>query len=335
MGYGINISILFLLLWSCSSPAQEQYRIAFYNVENLFDIYDDPKTIDEEFTPQGEKHWTMARYNDKILKIAQVLSSIGGSRQPVIIGLAEIENRRVLDDLTGKTQLADGDYGIIHQDSPDRRGIDVAFLYRKAYFRPLKNNFFNIPFLEDSTLTRDILYVKGILGDSDTLHFFVCHFPSMSGGEAKSEWKRKRAASVLRGKIDSIMELNTCAGIVVMGDLNGKANTEAMTKVLKAKNPDKKIDVSDIYNTGYYLLKKGYGSYRYKEKWQTIDHFVVSGSLLNEKHTFQTGKTTVFSPSFLLEEEKKFFGFRPFPTYRGPVYSGGYSDHLPVYIDLY
>ena len=170
------LGILFLLcVLTMPVLAQDHCRIMFYNVENLFDTADDPSTADDEFTPRGKKHWTKAKYTDKLLKIAEVIDSVGDKELPCIVGLAEVENRWVLEDLTQKTALADGNYGIVHQDSPDRRGIDVALLYRKDCFELLEADFLRLSFPEDTTIrTRDILYASGVL-DSDTLHFFVCH----------------------------------------------------------------------------------------------------------------------------------------------------------------
>ena len=329
------LGILFLLcVLTMPVVAQDHCRIMFYNVENLFDTADDPSTADDEFTPRGKKHWTKAKYTDKLLKIAEVIDSVGDKELPCIIGLAEVENRWVLEDLTQKTALADGNYGIVHQDSPDRRGIDVALLYRKDCFELLETDFLRLSFPEDTTIrTRDILYASGVL-DSDTLHFFVCHFPSMIGGEKQSEWRRERAASTVRHKVDSLLAVQSRAGIVIMGDLNGKANTPAQ-KVLGTKSSDKKPRCKDLYNTGYYLLKKNYGSYRYKGNWQTIDHLILSGALLDGHSVWKADRRlTVFSAPFLLEEDKTYFGYKPCPTYRGPRYVGGYSDHLPIYIDL-
>ena len=328
--------LVFLLLLGGvqGAVAQQSVRVMFYNVENLFDTSDDPLTRDDEFTPQGTKHWTKARYMTKLRQLAEAVDSVGGKEWPVVIGMAEVENRKVLDDLTQKTRLADGEYGIVHQDSPDRRGIDVALLYRKKEIQILLTEFLRLPFPEDSTIrTRDILYAKGIL-KSDTIHFFVCHFPSMIGGEKQSEWRRERAAAVLRHKTDSLLGQNPATGIIIMGDLNGQANTPAQ-KVLGSKSSDKKIKSGELYNTGYYLLKKNYGSYRYKGRWQTIDHMIVSGGLLKGSYGLKAvRRLTVFSAPFLLEEDKTWFGYKPCPTYRGPRYTGGTSDHLPVYIDL-
>jgi len=314
---------------------QQAERIMFYNVENLFDTVDDPLTLDDEFTPRGTKHWTKARYIVKLQKLAEAVDSVGGQKWPLLIGLAEVENRKVLEDFITKTVLADGHYGIVHQDSPDARGIDVALLYRRDDVQVLETAFLRIPFPENPDIrTRDILYAK-TLALSDTLHFFVCHFPSMVGGEKQSEWKRQRAASVVRQKVDSLFKANPETGVVIMGDLNGKANTPAQ-KVLGTKNSDKPVKTGELYNTGYYLLKKNNGTYRYKGRWQTIDHIIVSGGLLLGKSgCVSERRLTIYSAPFLLEEDKTYFGFKPCPTYRGPRYIGGSSDHLPVYIQFY
>lgn len=325
--------LLPLLGCCCLLKAQESYRIMFYNVENLFDTRDDSLTLDNEFTFKGKKHWSTFRYRSKLKKLAEVVDSVGAGKWPLAIGMAEVENRWVLEDLTGKTVLADGHYGIVHQDSPDRRGIDVALLYRKDLLKMVNTEFLRIPFPENRSIrTRDILYAKGMLGE-DTIHFFVCHFPSMLGGERQSEWKRERAAAVLRHKVDSLFAVNPAAGILVMGDLNGKANTAAQ-KVLGTGDADKKIREGKLYHTGRYLLGQNYGSYRYRGKWETIDHIIVSGGLLKQSVYRAERRMKVYRASFLLEEEKGYFGFKPFPTYRGMRYVGGYSDHLPVFIDL-
>lgn len=328
-----------LCIWLFCSLAllarDHQYRIVFYNVENLFDTKDDPRTSDEEFTPRGSNRWTESRYKNKLSKIAETVSRTGGKEFPFFVGLAEVENRRVINDLIKQTALLPGNYGLVHHDSPDSRGIDVAFLYRKSFFKPLQTAFFEVTFPTDTTVkTREILYVSGLLG-VDTLHFFVCHFPSMYGGEKKSEWKRIRAAQVLRHKMDSVRKKNPVAKIVVMGDFNGKADTDAQ-KVLGIRSSGQEKYIGNaLYNTGYYLLFKEYGSYRYRGVWQTLDHILVSGSLLNARRGLRADKRlSVFSAPFLLEEDKKHSGGKPRPTYRGPIYIGGYSDHLPVYIDL-
>ncbi|GHV69272.1 endonuclease [Bacteroidia bacterium] len=312
-----------------------------YNVENLFDTYNDTLTNDDEFTPRGTKYWSQKRYVDKLLFLSKVLKEIGIGKKkefelPAIIGLIEVENRRVLEDLTQKTLLADGDYGIVHQDSPDPRGIDVALLYRKSNYTPLNEQFLPVKFGNRRPVTRDILYSSGILAGKDTVHFFVCHFPSMIGGEAGSEWKREAAATVLKRQVDSLLRRNSRAAIVIMGDLNGTADRPAQTKVLGTQTSDaKKINDTCLYNCGYYLLNQNRGSYKYQSNWQTIDHIIVSGSLLNKHNRLRIDKhSQIYSADFIMEEDKRYFGFKPFRTYAGMKYLGGYSDHLPIYIDI-
>lgn len=325
-----------LLLIPMLLPGQrfERVRVVFYNAENLFDTRNDSLTIDDDFTPRGRQHWSRERYTRKLLHLSKALIAVGEGDLPGIIGLSEVENRSVLSDLVGKTGLSDGKYGIVHADSPDRRGIDVALLYREDLFRVIHACFFPV-YLKTGEATRDILYCEGIMGERDTIHFFVCHFPSMRGGEAKSEWKRVKAALVVRQKVDSIQASHSKAMIVIMGDLNGRADTPAQ-QALKVRKPgDEGIEAGDLYNTGYYLLGKPRGSYRFRGEWQTLDHVIVSGSLLNGASGLRASrKMSVYDADFLLEEERGKFGVRPKPTYRGPRYIGGYSDHLPVFIDL-
>jgi predicted extracellular nuclease len=327
--------ILFLLFSVLSLWGQEKWRIVSYNVENLFDTKDDTLVNDNEFTPKGRMHWTEKKYADKLLKLSRSIQETGNGNFPVFIGLCEIENRRVLQDLTAKTVLADADYGIVHEDSPDPRGIDVALLYRKDIYKPLSEKF--LPVTSGRKLrSRDILYSSGVIADKDTIHIFVCHFPSMSGGEKASEWKREFAAAIVKRYVDSIQELNPEAAIVIMGDLNGKADKSAQSRILGVKNLKSGKPLSkSLYNTGYYLLSKNYGSYKYRGNWQTIDHIIVSGSMLNKKNPIQVEKRMkVFNEDFLLEQDKKYYGFKPLRTNNGPRYNGGYSDHLPVYLEF-
>ncbi len=324
--------------------AQEYRRIVSYNVENLFDTRHDEGKRDEEFTPAGRLHWTDSRYTDKLQKISRAIYAAGGGQFPALVGLCEVENGRVLADLVNKTLLADADYGIVHQDSPDSRGIDVALLYRRSCFRVLLQRFIPVGSLQDSSFrTRDVLYVAGILKSADTVrqdtfHVFVCHFPSMAGGEMQSEWKRKLAASAVKRRVDSIQQRNPRAAVILMGDFNGKADRPALKTVLKTQNPDArcKIENTRLYNTGYYLLNSASGSYKYRGEWQTIDHIIVSGVLLNGGHVFRAEKRLKpYVADFLLEEDKTYFGYKPWRTFSGPRYSGGYSDHLPVYLDIH
>lgn len=343
----MKVGLILLIVCLCSvipdSIAQEYRRIVSYNVENLFDTRHDEGKRDEDFTPAGRLHWTASRYTDKLQKISRAIYAAGEGQFPALVGLCEVENGQVLADLVNKTLLADADYGIVHRDSPDSRGIDVALLYRRSCFRVLAQRFIPVRSLQDSSFrTREVLYVTGILKSVDTLrqdtfHLFVCHFPSMAGGEMQSEWKRKLAASAVKCHVDSIQQRNPRAAIVLMGDFNGQADRPALKTVLKAKSSDaRKHEDTRLYNTGYYLLNAAAGSYKYRGKWQTIDHIIVSGVLLNGGHVFRAEKRLKpYLADFLMEEDKTYFGYKPWRTFLGPRYSGGYSDHLPVYLDIY
>lgn len=333
------------LLLACSAAPLEGRtppgRVVFYNVENLFDTRDDTLTLDDEFTPRGEKRWTRARYEAKLLSVARVVRAAGGEECPLLVGLAEVENRWVLRDLAARTSLAGAGYGVLHRDSPDPRGMDVALLYRREWFRVVDSAFLRVPLSPEST--RDILYCEGVLAGRDTLHVFVCHFPSMRGGERRSEWKRGRAASVLRAKIDSLQRARPSAAVLVMGDFNGAFGTPAL-RLLRLRDPGPlaagasgRLACADtvLYDTGCWLRRTGRGTYRYQGRWQTLDHIVVSGSLLNGARPLRAAsRLAVFDAGFLLETDRSSFGRKPFRTYAGPRYLGGYSDHLPVYIEL-
>ncbi len=330
--------IAFCFIWVAVLGQQPECEcILFYNVENLFDTKNDPLKLDDEFTPQGSKHWTASRYMTKVRKLAEAIKVVGGEKLPMLIGLAEIENRRVLNDLISKTQLVDGGYEVIHKESPDPRGIDVALLYRNERIQLLKSVFYRPKFKEDTTIkTRDVLYAK-MLFQQDTLHFFVCHFPSMVGGEKQSEWKRCRVAELVRSKVDSLFQQDVAAKILIMGDLNGKSNTLAQRKLLKSSGVRGGDKGNVLINIGHYLLNKRHlGSYRYQGNWQTIDHIIVSSAFLNAKSGGKIDKQMyIGTESSLLEEDRNYFGYKPWPTYRGMRYLGGVSDHLPVYTMMY
>lgn len=316
---------------------QGSHRVVFYNVENLFDTRKDSLKNDGDFTPGGRLRWTEERYKEKVLKTGRVLADAGGGDFPTFIGLCEVENRWVLTDLCTKGVLADGGYEIVHKDSPDPRGIDVAFLYRKDCFELLDTAWIRPDFQKNKSVrTRDILYASGLFLQKDTLHFFVCHFPSMSGGEAASEWKREAAAQALKTCVNRLQARNKKAALIIMGDLNGKADRPAQKEVLLTRNSDeRRLKDTELYNTSYYLLYRNEGSYKYQGNWQTIDHIIVSGVLLNGRHTFRADRRmSVFAPAYLQQEDKTHFGSKPWRTYAGPRYVGGYSDHLPIYLEL-
>jgi predicted extracellular nuclease len=315
------------------------FRVMFYNVENLFDTEDDSLTNDNEFLPDQGKYWTPKKYQTKLNHIYQVITAIGGWELPEVIGLCEIENRKVLDDLINRTPLYRAGFEIVHYESPDSRGIDVAFLYRKEYFtvdysRPIHVNF---PKSMGKT-TRDILYVKGRDNSNDTLHIFINHWPSRWGGQMETEEKRMFCASVVKDITDSIMRAQLGANIIICGDLNDHPTDRSLLESLATRTSFENIRNKSLYNLSYYLQEvKGLGSHKYQGHWGVLDQIIVSGGLLDKNSSLYTtpDDAHIFKEDFLLVDDEKYTGKELYRTYLGYKYIGGYSDHLPVYLDLY
>ncbi len=322
------ITILLLLL-PCLLCGQEAV-VMFYNVENFFDPADDPATEDEEFTPAGKNKWTRQRLEKKRNAIAKTIIAAGEGNHPVLVGLCEVENYRVLQQLTEQTALARIGYDIVHRDSPDPRGIDVALLYRKDRFRTLWQGFYPIPGIP----TREILYAKGLLDGRDTLHVLVNHWPSKRGGEEQSLPARMAAARQAKHICDSIFLASPAAHIIMMGDFNDTPAGRAVTEGLQARPPGSPEHSPYLYNLLLPLWKSGKGSYKYKGEWELIDLFFVSDNFVNPASPLRCVRTQIFSPDFLLTEDEKYYGRKPFRTYEGPRYLGGMSDHLPVLLVL-
>jgi len=305
-------------------------RFAFYNVENLFDVFDDPKKNDEEFTPEGNKKWTKSRYQLKINKLSEV---VVGMDFPDILGVCEVENELVLTDWAASQFLKPHQYQVIHFESPDRRGIDNGLLYKKDKFRVLDSEAIAINFPEDVVkdyFTRDIVYVKGIYNNQDTLHIFINHWPSRRGGLEASQPKRIYVASQLRKKTDAIFNKNQNANILLMGDFNDETDNVSITTHLGA-GPANSSNKQYLYNLTEPLDMAGKGTYRYKENWNMLDQIIVSRNLL--KGSLLLDNAQIYQPDYLNYEDKK-YGKRPNKTYGGKNYYGGYSDHYPVYVDV-
>jgi len=315
------------------------YRVMFYNVENLFDTENDPAINDDEFLPAGAKQWTKARYQEKLNHIAQVIRDLGHDTLPALVGLCEIENRQTIEDLINKTSLKGTDYTIVHHESPDSRGIDVALLYRAGYFQLLDKHFFAIKFpFDTATATREILYAQGILGGKDTVHVFVNHWPSRSSGEVKSRPLRVFVAETVRSKIDSILHSSPNAKILITGDFNDEPQDLSVVSGLKAILTYNNPTANNLYELSQGLASKSPGgTYKYKGTWNQLDHMVVSGAVLDTCRPFYSRPDDlhVFQANYLLTEDKTNMGKQPFRTYLGNYYQGGYSDHLPIYFDIH
>ena len=329
--------MLILLFAPMLNHAQNRIgeRVMFYNVENLFDTKDDPDKNDEEFLPNGDRRWTNNRFFLKLNRVSQVIIAAGEGKYPAVVGLAEIENQNVLETLLHSTSLGKLGYQIIHKESPDNRGIDVAFLYQKGLFTPKRYNAIPVINPKDPAFkTRDILYVKGELG-KDTIHFFVNHWPSKYGGLGATVPLRALAASILKTYTDSILFCNPESNIVIMGDFNDSPFDESIKDVLAALPPDDSVSNNKLYDLAYPLARKGIGSNKFHSEWDMIDQFIVSGHMLRGSNKITSPESFhVFSPPFLLEDDKTYLGKKPNRTYNGFTYHGGFSDHLPVLLDL-
>lgn len=318
--------------------AKDSARVAFYNVENLFDTLDAPIIDDSEFLPTSKSMWTRERYETKLKHIAKVVDSMGF---PSVMGMVEVENRRVLDDLTTKTALKAKNYGIAHFESPDERGIDCALMYKKTDFQVKNAKPHNITFPNnDPDRTRDILEVSGILRGMPVT-IFVNHWPSRSGGAEESAPKRIFVGQVLKRAVDSVMKADANARIIIMGDLNDDPDDKSLLEGLKADywngdvTPRPKVDKNKLYNLAAGVKRSGSGSYYYKNEWEVIDQMIVNGALLDGKSKLVTRDVeTVFNATFLTYKDKSGKNL-PNRTYTGPVYRGGYSDHFPIYTTLY
>ena len=333
----INFNVIFAQINDDANyEFNKSIRLMFYNVENLFDIKNDSLKNDEEFLPNQGKFWTQRKYYTKINQISKVITAVGKWNPPAIVGLCEIECRYALNTLTKYSSLKYLNYKIIHKESPDFRGIDVALLYLENKFYPIsyKAIEINFPFAPEKT-TRDILYVKGMTKNKDTLHIFVNHWPSRWGGQLKSEIKRTYVASVLKKTTDSIFNTDIKAKIIIMGDLNDYPYNKSLTEVLMANREFTNIKSNELYNLSAYIQENTkIGTHKHQGVWGVLDQIIISGSLLNKKSSIYTSKenTHIFDADFLLSEDKSYLGKQPFRTYLGYKYIGGYSDHLPVYL---
>jgi len=340
---------LFLLSFSCNtqrnasndnktnSPKINKYIIAFYNVENLFDIIDDPKTKDDEFTPFGYKKWTKKRYKKKLTDLSWVLSNLDNDL-PALIGLCEVENKKVVEDLASTKNLQKGKYKVIHEESIDTRGIDVALMYRSDLFEYISHK--EIPVIvitkEEKFRQREILYVKGkFKGNNDIFHIFVNHWKSRRGGIEETEFKRLASAKELKKQTDKILSENKNANIIIMGDFNDEPENRSLNKILFATNNTKTPKHNELYNLLYNKSIKGKGTNSRNYKWFMLDNLIVSQSLIDGKDFYvENNEGNIFKNSKILYYNAKANFPVPNKTYGGKNYYGGYSDHLPVYFIL-
>ena len=321
--------------------AQKPYKVMFYNFENLFDTLNDPATFDEEFTPKGGKAWNTSKYNKKLGNLERVLFDIAliDKDYPAVIGVSEIENRMVLEDVIAQPKLRPANYRIVHFDSPDRRGVDCAFFYRPDVFKleGSKAVKFNMPGMPNF-YTRDFVTMWGTI-DGEPFYFVVSHWPSRLGGKEASSPKREAAAAQCRALADSVRKANPATKVVIMGDLNDDATDKSVMQILGGKGNIKKLVEGDMYNPYVDMLRAGYGTLAYRDAWNLFDNIVISenlatastGALKIQKAPKAKFYGNIFRAPYLFQREGQYKGY-PLRTFVGNNFQGGFSDHLPVYI---
>lgn len=318
--YLLSLSLLIIFSSSCK---KEIHTIAFYNLENLFDTLDNPKINDNEFLPDSEKQWNTAKYYNKLDSLAKVISQIGASGGPEILGLCEMENRMVLEDLRNRSSLKNLSYQIAHIESQDRRGIDVALFFKSDYVLDTALALEVEIEGEPDFRTRNILYVRLTGKRKEVYHFYVNHWPSRYGGREESNYKRMAASNSLKRHLIQVFEKDTNANIVIMGDFNDET-TDASLQNLKGT----------VINTFAVLDSAEKGSYRYRDNWNMLDQILISPALMDGKNPdYVPGSAGIFERDWLKQkgENNRYKGY-PLRTWGGSLYLGGFSDHFPVFI---
>ena len=321
------------------SAQDKPYAVVFYNLENLFDIYNDPETHDDEFTPQGAKQWNQIRYEKKLWNMERVLFDIAAIQKdyPIVIGVSEIENRKVLDDLVSQPKLRGANYRICHYDSPDARGVDVAFLYRSDVFKlegsdNIKLHVEGLP----NFRTRDLVVMWGTI-EGEPFYFLVSHWPSRLGGKEASQFKRDACAKQIREIKDSLLAENPATKVIIMGDLNDDATDDSIVEVMGAKGDVNELQKGDFFNPFNEMLRAGLGTLAYQDEWNLFDNICVTENLVNAEkgklHIIKGKKFygNIFTRPYMLQLEGQYKNY-PLRTFVSNNFQDGYSDHFPVYI---
>ncbi len=362
--YLILALLLSLVACSAQGGGKQTFIVGFYNLENLFDTYDDPVKNDQEFLPDGSNQWTEVKYQKKLHNIARVIASMAetNGRFHTILGVSEVENRLVLEDLVAQPEIADVNYQIVHYDSPDNRGIDVALLYNPSNFTLLDSE--AIPYTFDSETiefdmdkesqarfrTRDVLMVHGLL-DGEQFAVYVAHLPSRIGGKGGD--LRSRGAEIIYNHAMGMMEKYPGIKIAVMGDMNDNPTDESMVTYMRGKETPAEVGETDFFSPFLSMLKAGYGSLAYQGTWNIYDIILVNEPLLNggdgtlrirttgnangKKASKKAGKEgnygVVYRQDWMIQQSGQYKG-TPFRTFSNGSFIGGFSDHLPTYIVL-
>ncbi|MBK6521454.1 MAG: hypothetical protein IPG08_03510 [Sphingobacteriaceae bacterium] len=335
-----SLLIIFIVA-SLSSSAQKLRKdknyfisaIGFWNVENLYDTLNDVWKNDEEFTPSGTNAWTGPRYWTKIDRLAEVISQMATDVTPdglAILGLCEIENKSVVEDLVKNVRLKKRNYKVLHIEGPDARGVDPSFIYNPTYFTVTKSVSYHVTLPDTGYKTRDILVISGLF-NGEPLSVLINHWPSRRGGELKSRQGRINAATMARHIADSIVKLNPETKIAIMGDLNDDPTNESVKKHIGTYGDVKEAVAGDYFNPMEKLFADGIGSLAWKDSWNLFDQILLNKPFLGEYFSWNYYTVRVFNKAFLKSDHGNFKGY-PFRTYSGSAYTAGYSDHFPVYI---
>ena len=333
----VSVTLLSTVAYSQDKP----YTVAFWNLENLFDIYDDPETHDDEFTPDGVKQWNEIKYQKKLANVERVLFDLASIQReyPIVIGVSEIENRSVLEDLVEQPKLKGAKYRICHYDSPDARGVDVAFLYRADVFKLEGSD--NIKLVVEELpdfRTRDFVVMWGTIED-EPFYFLVSHWPSRLGGKEASAFKREACAAQIREIKDSLLKENPATKVIVMGDFNDDATDSSIVETMGAKRKVSELNAGDFFNPFNEMLRAGLGTLAYQDAWNLFDNICVAENLVKaekgELHLVK-GKNSkywgnIFSRPYMLQQEGQYKGY-PLRTFVTNNFQNGFSDHFPVYI---
>lgn len=343
----LSVTAAFFIVTSCTAknklPAKTEDNVkvqiscvAFYNLENLFDTINNDNVNDEEYTPNGTNKWNTQKYKAKLEHMSYAISQIGLDYCPAgvsFIGVSEIENRGVLEDLVKQPALANRSLEIVHYDGPDRRGVDVALIYNPKLFIVTNSKSYRLHTADPNFLTRDQLMVSGYL-QGEKVHVIVNHWPSRTGGELPSRPKRNAAAALTRSIADSLFHVDPKAKIFIMGDLNDDPSNESCSVILNAKKNMSEVKDSVLYNALWKTLDMGVGSLAYNDQWNLFDQHIISSELVNgDRSKLKLWKAEVFNRQFLTQQEGKYKG-TPWRTHSGGAWTNGYSDHYPTLLYL-
>ncbi len=341
--YTLFLCVFIALPNALASQSKKHFKIhaiAFYNVENMFDTINDPNHYDENSPIMALKVNKTIAYKNKIANISKVIAAIGKDKTqnaPAIIGLAEVENKLVINDLIHHPNLRSYNYNSIHYNSSDTRGIDVALIYQSKTFTPLHHKVYELKLYDPQNktriYTRDQLVVTGLL-DHEKVHVLVNHWPSRRGGVKKSDPKRIKAAQLAKHIIDSLYNSNPYAKIIMMGDFNDNPTNKSFKSILKTSATRSKTQLKRLFNPMYTMFKDGFGSAAYRDQWSLFDQIIVSSALLNKNDKgYQFYKAGIFNPDYLITRHGKYKGY-PFRSYANGLFTNGYSDHFAVYAYL-